>query len=59
MKDVFSQELEAFKEVEDISFDEGNKIMAENVIVPAEKESFVEVLAIKDISDIVEWASAK
>lgn len=59
MKDVFSQELEAFKEVEDISFDEGNKIMAENVIVPAEKESFVEVLAIKDISDIVEWACAK
>lgn len=59
MKDVFSQELEAFKEVEDISFDEGNKIMAENVIVPAEKESFVEVLAIKDISDIVEWACVK
>lgn len=59
MKDVFSQELEAFKEFEDISFDEGNKIMAENVIVPAEKEFFVEVLAIKDISDIVEWASAK
>ncbi len=59
MKDVFSQELEAFKEVEDISFDEGNKIMAENVIVPAEKESFVEVLAIMDISDIVEWACAK
>ncbi len=106
MKDVFSQELKAFKEVEDISFEEGNVIMAENVIVPEEREDFAQktklekilealkdkellsyfqhvrrddgstacyrfnfcyeendsskiVLAIKDISDIVEWASGK
>ncbi|MDO4966106.1 MAG: GGDEF domain-containing protein [Lachnospiraceae bacterium] len=103
MKDVFSQELKAFKEVQDISFEEGNVIMTENVIVPEEREDFAQetklekiiealkgkellsyfhhvlrddgsracyrfnfcyeqndnskiVLAIKDISDIVEWA---
>ena len=103
MKDVFSQELKAFKEVQDISFEEGNIIMAENVIVPEERNDFIQetklekiiealkgkdllsyfhhvlrddgsracyrfnfcyehndnskiVLAIKDISDIVEWA---
>ncbi len=103
MKDVFSQELSVFKELEDVSFDEGNRIMAENVIVPEEKELFVKnvkldkikerlkekellsffhhvlrddgsvacyrfnfcyeqndktkmVIAIKDITDIVEWA---
>ena len=106
MKDVFSQELKAFKEVEDISFDEGNAIMANNVIVPEQREAFIQntkiekviealedkellscfhhvlcddgsiacyrfnfcyeqddkskiVLAIKDISDIVEWANNK
>ena len=106
MRDVFSQELKAFKEVEDISFEEGNVIMAENVIVPEEREAFVQnaklenvieklkdkellsyfhhvrrddgsiacyrfnfcyeqkdrskiVLAIKDITDIVEWANGK
>lgn len=106
MKDVFSQELKAFKEVEDISFEEGNDIMARTVIVPEEREVFREthrlgkivealkdkellsyfhhvvcddghiacyrfnfcyeqndnskvVLAIKDISDIVEWANCK
>ena len=105
MKDVFSQELKTFKEVENISFEEGNAIMAENVIVPEEREVFAEntklekvvdalkdkelisyfhhvlrddgsvacyrfnfcyeendnskiVIAIKDISDIVAWASA-
>ena len=103
MKDVFSQELKAFKEVEDIAFEDGNVIMSENVIVPEEKEAFIQntrieniieklkekellsyfhhvrrddggracyrfnfcyeendrtkiVLAIKDITDIVEWA---
>ena len=103
MKDVFSQELKAFKEVEDISFEEGNAIMADEVIIPEEREGFIQktkletiveelkdrellsyfqhvhrddgsvacyrfnfcyeendnskiVLAIKDISDIVEWA---
>ena len=106
MKDVFSQELKAFKEVEDISFDEGNAIMADEVIVPEEREEFIRntqlesvikklsdqelvsyfhhvrrddgtkacyrfnfcyeqndrskiVLAIKDISDIVEWAHGR
>ena len=106
MKDVFSQELKTFKEVEDISFEDGNTIMAENVIVPEEREAFIKntkiekileelkdkellsyfhhvlrddgsiasyrfnfcfaendkskiVLAIKDISDIVEWANVK
>ena len=106
MKDVFSQELKAFKEVEDISFEEGTAIMANEVIVPEEREDFIQktkletivealkekelvsyfhhvcrddgsvasyrfnfcyeendnskiVLAIKDISDIVEWASEK
>lgn len=106
MKDVFSQELKAFKEVEDIAFADGNELMAENVIVPEEREVFREthqlsriidslkdkelvshfhhvicddghiacyrfnfcyeqddkskvVLAIKDISDIVEWANGK
>ena len=106
MKDVFSQELKVFKEIEDISFEDGNVIMAENVIVPEEREAFIQntklekiietlkerellsyfhhvlrddgsiacyrfnfcydqdgkskiVLAIKDISDIVEWASGK
>lgn len=106
MKDVFSQELKAFREIEDISFEDGNAIMAENVIVPAEKEAFIQnmklekivealsdqdlvshfhhvrrddgsiacyrfnfcyeqndrskiVLAIKDITDIVEWAKGK
>ena len=106
MKDVFSQELKAFKEVEDISFEEGNAIMANEVIVPEEREDFIQktkletiveelrdkellsyfhhvrrddgsiacyrfnfcyeqndnskiVLAIKDISDIVEWAHGK
>lgn len=104
MKDVFSQELKAFKEVEDIAFEDGNDIMAENVIVPEERDAFLQnhklekiieklndkellsyfyharrddgsiacyrfnfcyeqndrtkiVLAIKDISDIVEWAT--
>ncbi len=104
MKDVFSQELKAFKEIEDISFEDGNVIMVENVIVPEEREAFIQntklekivealrdkellsyfhhvlrddggiacyqfnfcyeendkskiVLAIKDISDIVEWAT--
>lgn len=103
MKDVFSQELKAFKEIENISFEEGNAIMAGNVIVPEEREAFLQnakleniieklknkellsyfhhvlrddgsracyrfnfcheqndrskiVLAIKDITDIVEWA---
>ena len=106
MKNVFSQELKAFKEIEDISFEEGNAIMVENVIVPEEREDFRQktkleniiealkdkelisyfhhvirddgstacyrfnfcyaqddnskiVLAIKDISDIVEWANGK
>ncbi|MDO5155067.1 MAG: GGDEF domain-containing protein [Eubacteriales bacterium] len=106
MKDVFSQELKAFKEVEDIAFEEGNDIMANSVIVPEEREEFIQnhqleriieelnhkellsyfhhvlrddgsracyrfnfcyeqnnrtkiVLAIKDISDIVEWAHGK
>ena len=106
MKDVFSQELKAFKEIEDIAFSEGNAIMADNVIVPEERESFIErhqlkkiieelnnkellsyfhharrddgsiacyrfnfcyeqndrskiVLAINDISDIVDWANGK
>lgn len=106
MKDVFSQELKVFKEIEDISFEDGNVIMAENVIVPEEREAFIQntelgkivdklsdrdllsyfhhvcrddgsiasyrfnfcyeqndrskiVLAIKDISDIVEWADCK
>lgn len=106
MKDVFSQELKAFKEVEDISFEEGNIVMANEVIVPEEREDFIQktkletiieslkekellsyfqhvrrddgstacyrfnfcyeendnskiVLAIKDISDIVEWAKGK
>ncbi len=106
MKDVFSQELKAFKEIEHISFNDGNAIMAENVIVPEEREAFLEhakleniieklkgkellsyfhhvlrddgsracyrfnfcytqndrskiVLAIKDISDIVEWANGR
>ncbi len=106
MKDVFSQELKAFKEVEDIAFEDGNTIMAENVIVPEEREEFLQnakleniieklkakellsyfhhvlrddgsnacyrfnfcykkndrskvVIAIKDISDIVEWATGK
>ncbi len=104
MKDVFSQELKVFKEVEDIPFMEGNALMAETII-PAEKASFIDnfqlntiveglkdkellsffhhvirddgeiacyrfnlcyeqndkskiVLAIKDISDIVEWAQS-
>ena len=104
MKDVFSQELKAFKEIEDISFNDGNAIMMENVIVPEEREIFAQntkletiveklndtelisyfnhvlrddgskacyrfnfcyeqndrskiVLAIQDISDIVEWAT--
>lgn len=103
MKDVFSQELKAFKQVEDISYEDGNVIMRDNVIVPEEREVFSQhadldnvlerleekellsyfhhvrrddgstacyrfnfcyeqndrtkiVLAIKDISDIVEWA---
>lgn len=106
MKDVFSEELEAFKEVEDISFKDGNRVMADEVIVPEEREEFLEnhqvdkivealkdrellsyfhhvirddgsiacyrfnfcyeqnnrskiVIAIKDISDIVEWATNK
>lgn len=106
MRDIFSQELKAFKEVEDISFEEGNVIMADNVIVPEEREAFIKhsklenvleelkekellsyfhhvcrddgsvacyrfnfcyeqndrskiVLAIKDITDIVEWANGK
>lgn len=106
MKDVFSQELEVFKEVEDISFDEGNGIIAKKLIVPEERELYATefnlgniietlndkelvsyfhhvirddgsiacyrfnfcyeqndrskiVLAIKDISDIVEWANGK
>ena len=106
MKEIFSQELKAFKEVEDIAYDDGNVIMAEEVIVPEERESFLHncklekileklenrdllsyfhhvlrddgslacyrfnfcyeendrskiVLAIKDISDIVEWATCK
>ena len=106
MKDVFSQELKTFKEVEDIAFADGNELMAENVIVPEEREEFREkhqlgkiieelkdkelvshfnhvicddghiacyrfnfcyeqddkskvVLAIKDISDIVEWANGR
>lgn len=103
MRDIFSQELKAFKEVEDISFEEGNVIMV-NVIIPEEREAFIQntkletiieklnekellsyfhhvlrddgsvacyrfnfcyekndhskmVLAIKDITDIVEWAN--
>ena len=103
MRDIISQELNAFKEVEDISFEEGSVIMADNVIVPEEREAFLHncklenvieklkekellsyfhhvrrddgsiacyrfnfcyeqnnnsktVLAIKDITDIVEWA---
>ena len=106
MKDVFSQELKTFQEIEDISFEDGNNIMAENVIVPEERDAFLQnvkleniieklkdkellsyfhhvlrddgsracyrfnfcyaqndrskiVLAIKDISDIVEWANGK
>ena len=106
MKDVFSQELKAFQEIKDISFEDGNNIMAENVIVPEERDVFLQnvkleniieklkdnellsylhhvlrddgsracyrfnfcyeqndrskiVLAIKDISDIVEWANGK
>lgn len=106
IKDVFSQELNAFKEIEDISFEGGNAIMVENVIVPEEREAFIQntkietiieklkdkellsyfhyvlrddgssacyrfifcyeqndrskvVFAIKDISDIVEWANGK
>ena len=105
MKYVFSQELKAFKEIENISFADGNEIM-KNVIVPEEGEIFSQntrlekiienlrekellsyfhhvirddggvacyrfnfcyaqndrskiVLAIKDISDIVDWASGK
>ena len=104
MRDVFSQELKTFKEVEDIAFEDGNAIMAENVIIPEEREAFIQntklekivealkskelisyfhhvlrddgsracyrfnfcyeqndkskiVLAIKDITDIVEWAT--
>ena len=103
MKDVFSQELKAFKEIENISFADGNEIMINNVIAPEERELFSNntklenvieklkekellsyfhhvhrddgsiacyrfnfcyeqnnkskiVLAIKDITDIVEWA---
>ncbi len=106
MRDVFSQELKAFKEIENISFADGNEIMVHNVIVPEERELFSNntklenvieklkdkellsyfhhvlrddggvacyrfnfcyeqndrskiVLAIKDISDIVEWAHGK
>ena len=106
MKDVFSQELNVFKEIEDIAFEDGNVIMGEKVIVPEEREAFIEntkleniveklrekellsyfhhvlrdngeracyrfnfcyeendrtkiVLAIKDITDIVEWAHGK
>ena len=106
MKDIFSQELKAFKKIEEISFEDGNNIMAENVIVPEERAIFREthklekivealnnkdllsyfhhalrddgsiacyrfsfcyeqndrskiVIAIKDITDIVEWASGK
>ena len=106
MKDVFSQELKTFKELEDISFEDGNVIMADEVIVPEERDEFIEhvkletiveelkekellsyfhhvrrddgskacyrfnfcyeqndrskiVLAIKDISDIVEWAHGR
>ena len=105
MKDVFSQELKAFKEVENVEYYEGNDII-DNIIVPEEREAFHQnlnldriveelkdkellsyfhhvlrddgsiacyrfnfcyeqndiskiVLAIKDISDIVEWARAK
>lgn len=106
MKDVFSQELKAFKEIEDISFEDGNAVISQKVIVPEEREDFIEnckleniieklknkgllsyfhhvhrddgsiacyrfnfcyeqddeskiVIAIKDISDIVEWANGK
>jgi len=106
MKDVYSQELSIFKEVEDISYQVGNDMMAEKVIVPEEREAFLEefklenvmaalrnkdlishfhhvicddgtiacyrfnfcyeqkdsskiVLAIKDITDIVDWATGK
>ncbi|MBQ0042558.1 MAG: GGDEF domain-containing protein [Lachnospiraceae bacterium] len=106
MKDVFSQELRVFKEVEDISYKAGTELIAENVIVPEEREDFIRnlqldkivealkekellsyfnhvlrddgsmacyrfnfcyeqnnqskiVLAIKDITDIVEWAHGK
>ena len=106
MENVLSQELNAFKEIEDISFEEGNSILAENVIVPEEREAFIQntelekiidelnnkellsyfhhvlrddgsvacyrfnfcyeqndrskiVIAIKDISDIVEWANGR
>lgn len=44
MRDVFSQELKAFKEVEDISFEEGNVIMTENVIVPEERDALLRTL---------------
>ncbi len=104
MKDVFSHELKIFKEIEDISYEEGNKLMLQHVIVPEEREAFAQnarleniieklkdqellsyfhhvlrddgsiacyrfnfcysqndqskiVLAIKDISNIVEWAN--
>ena len=106
MKDVFSQEIKAFKEIEDITFEEGNLIMADNVIIPEERVTFIQnsklenileklkekellsyfhhvirddgsiacyrfnfcyeqndnskiVIAIKDISDIVEWANER
>lgn len=36
------QELKAFKEIKDIAFDDGNAIMADNVIVPEEREVFIQ-----------------
>ena len=103
MKDIYSQELNVFKEVEDIAYQDGNDIIAKRLIVPEEREAFLGefrldrvieqlnnkellsyfhhvisddgkivcyrfnfcyeqndrskiVLAIKDITDIVEWA---
>ncbi len=106
MRDVYSQEHKVFRDVEDIDYQDGNDIMAEKLIVPEERDAFIEefklnrvieelqkkdllsyfhhvisddgqiacyrfnfcyeqndnskiVLAIKDISDIVEWAEGK
>lgn len=51
MKDVFSQELKAFKDIEDISFEKGNVIVAEQVVVPAERESFIENCKLEKITE--------
>lgn len=62
MRDVFSQELMAFKEVEDIAHVrryDGTIASYRFNLCYGQKDRSKIVLAIKDISDIVEWARNK